>query len=178
LFIFVQTAAMLPPFNDIAGIHPGAILRYALKKQARSGKQMAEAMDEHPQTISAIMNEKRGINPVLSIKLAQQLGVPNDYFMLLQAAWEVKLAADKVAKSPIPPKLRKELFWDTRFEQIHWQHQAPAVIQRVLERGNEADLKELLTYYGAAQIRKVAEQLGQNALPGWENNLKRMEQMQ
>lgn len=169
---------MLPPFNHIAGIHPGAILRYALKQQARSGKTIAEAMGEHPQTISAIMNERRGINPVLSIKLAQQLGVPNDYFMLLQAAWEVKLAADKVTKSPIVPKLRKELFWDTRFEQIHWQLQAPAVIQRVLERGNEEDLKELLTYYGAAKIRKVAAQLDQNALPGWENNLKRMELMQ
>jgi antitoxin HigA-1 len=169
---------MLPPFEHISGIHPGAILRYALKQQNCSGVALAELIHEHPQTISAIMNERRGINPLLSIKLARHLGVENDYFMLLQAAWEVKQAANKTIAPPPAPKLSRELFWDTRFEHIHWQQQAPAVIQRVLERGRAADLKELLKYYGAPQIQEVAAHLSKNTLHGWESNLKKLVQMQ
>lgn len=169
---------MLPPFQHITGIHPGAILRYALQQKAWSGKALAATIDEHPQTISAIMNERRGINPALSIKLAGPLGVSNDYFMLLQAAWEVKQAA-KIDNNRAPgPQLPRELFWDTDFDKIHWQQQSRAVIQRVLERGNEADLLVLLAYYGSPAIEALASQLGHNALPGWQTNWKKLVQLQ
>ena len=168
--------SLLPSFQHVTGIHPGAILRYALQQKKWSGKGLAALINEHPQTISAILNERRGINPALSIKLAGEFGVENDYFMLLQAAWEVKQASKQATPLRPAPELPKALFWDTNFDQIHWQQQSRAVIQRVLERGSERDLQVLLAYYGPTTLHDVASQLGQNALPGWQANYKKLQQ--
>ncbi|MCH5600943.1 hypothetical protein [Niabella ginsengisoli] len=43
------------------------------------------------------MNERRGITPYLSIKLAKQFNTANDYFMILQG-YEVKKVSDKLEK--------------------------------------------------------------------------------
>ncbi|WP_397236077.1 DUF6922 domain-containing protein [Parapedobacter composti] len=50
--------------------------------------------------------------------------------------------------------LSKSLFWDTDINRIDWQRQCRAVIQRVFERGNENDKKEITRYYGVEKINK------------------------
>jgi len=81
---------MLPDSKKIKGIHPSLALKKAMKDKDIKAIELAEAIGEHKQTISAILNERRSINPVLSVKLANFFKVPEDYFMLLQASYDVK----------------------------------------------------------------------------------------
>ncbi|MBL4745545.1 MAG: hypothetical protein JKY08_04185 [Flavobacteriaceae bacterium] len=82
---------------------------------------MAIYIDEHKQPISAILNKRRSINPKLSIKLSKHFNVDNDYFMLLQSSYDVKVAAE--LENNITPDIntiRRVVFWDTTFDKIDW----------------------------------------------------------
>ena len=83
---------MLPKLSKIKGVHPGAILRRELKIRNLKSNDLAVCISEHKQTISAILNKRRSINPKLSIKLSKQFNVDDDYFMLLQSSYDVKIA--------------------------------------------------------------------------------------
>ena len=110
---------MLPELTKIKGVHPGAILRRELKIQGLSASQLANSINEHKQTISAILNKKRNINPKLSIKLSKQFNVDEDYFMLLQASYDVKKTAETLLKiTPNINNFRSILFWDTTINKI------------------------------------------------------------
>ena len=89
---------MIPELSKIKGIHPGAILKRELKKLGLKNNELADKLEEHKQTISAILHQKRGINATLSIKLGHFFGIEEDYFMLLQASYEVKIVKQKLQK--------------------------------------------------------------------------------
>lgn len=91
---------MLPELHKIKGIHPGAILKRELKQRGLKSNELAITLGEHKQTISAILNEKRGINAKLSIKIGEALGIDNDYFMILQAVYEVSEATKPKLHTP------------------------------------------------------------------------------
>ena len=142
---------MLPEINKIKGVHPGIILSRELKSRGIESKQLALSINEYPQTINAITKERRGINPTLSIKLGYALDVDEDYFMLLQAYYEVKVAHKQLLTEQNKPDLshiREILFWDTDVNKIDWQKQKKAVIRRIFERGNEIEIKEIISFYG------------------------------
>lgn len=152
---------MLPEIEKIRGIHPGYILKRALNSNGIKSSELAASIAEHKQTISAIIKQKRKITPALSIKLAKTFNVPKDYFMHLQASYEVKTVASGLEKEKKPnlSKFRKVLFWDTNLNSIDWENQKQAIIQRVLERGNATEIEELINFYGkasiAAEIKKI-----------------------
>ncbi len=108
---------------------------------------MACQIDEHKQTISAILNKRRDINPKLSIKLSTQFDVQEDYFMMLQAAYDVKNASE-TTHTPNLDNIRKVIFWNTTIDKIDWEKHKKAVIKRVLERGNATEIKEIISFYG------------------------------
>lgn len=165
---------MLPDSKKIKGIHPSLALKKAMKDKDIKAIELAEAIGEHKQTISAILNERRSINPVLSVKLANFFKVPEDYFMLLQASYDVK----KVSQSSNMPNLknfRKALFWDTDFSKIDWQKNKRAIIRRVLERGNTQEIKEMLSFYGTKTIREELKTIKNSHLPSFEENIKKYE---
>jgi len=147
---------MLPDITKIKGVHPGAVLSRELKKRGMESKQFALSLGEYPQTISAISKGRRGINPVLSIKLGNALGTDAEYFMLLQACYEVEeKQKELLLKEQSKPNLElfdKLLFWDTDITQIDWQRQKRAVIRRVFERGTEAEIKEIISFYGEKTV--------------------------
>jgi len=58
---------MLPDIEKIKGVHPGAILKRELKILCIKGSELANIIQEHKQTISAVLNKRRAINPALSI---------------------------------------------------------------------------------------------------------------
>jgi len=148
---------MLPAISKIKGVHPGAVLSRELKQRGLESKQFAIALGEHPQTINAISKGRRGINPALSIKIGNALGTNDDYFMLLQAYWEVEREHKKLLKNQQKPdlsKLRAILFWDTDIKLLDWQKQRKAIIQRIFERGNEGEIKEVITFYGKEVVKK------------------------
>lgn len=162
---------MLPKIAKIKGIHPGLILSREIKRNNIKSAQLAMAIGEHKQTISAIINQKRGINPALSIKLANYFHIEEDYFMMLQAGYEVK--SKLTANSKITPNLnhfRKVLFWDTSFDQIDWNKNKRAIIKRVLERGNDKEINEIIKFYGKRTVSRIAKSIEPSRLSSFQKN--------
>lgn len=163
---------MLPEIAKIKGLHPGAILKREIKLRGMRNSELAQLLDEHPQTIGAILNQKRGINPMLSIKLGQRLGVDDDYFMIVQASYEVRKAAElNKTKAPDLSKIRKVLFWDTDFDKIDWVKHRKAVIKRVFERGNDEEIQEIISFYGKQAIQDELSNSTNDFLPSLKQNM-------
>ena len=163
---------MLPEISKIKGVHPGSILKRELKIQGRRATDLALSIEEHKQTISAVLNNKRSINPRLSIKLASQFNVDADYFMLLQASYDVKIVSSQQIQIPDLSNLRKSTFWDTSFDKIDWQKNKTSVIKRILERGNEKEIKEIISFYGRTIISKEILSMGKSRYPKFEKNIR------
>jgi len=163
---------MLPPLAKIKGIHPGLILRRALTRQNIRSSELANDINEHKQTISAILNQKRGINPSISIKLAKHFNIDEDYFMLLQASYDVKEATKLlIKKQPNIDNIRKIIFWDTTIDKIDWDKNKKAVIKRILERGNETEINEIISFYGRETISREIKTIKKSFLPSFEKNI-------
>lgn len=165
---------MIPAFSKIKGVHPGAVLKRELKLLGLKKCQLAQELGEFPQTVGAILNEKRGINPKLSIKLGRRFNVPDDYFMMLQASFEVKNAGvEASAKTPDLGIIRKALFWDTDFEKLNWSSQSKPILKRVFERGNDAEMAEMIRFYGYRKVKASLKGIKNDFLPVFAENLKR-----
>jgi addiction module HigA family antidote len=167
---------MLPEISKIKGIHPGAILRRELKNRGMKSNELAELVNEYKQTISAILNERRSINPGLSIKLAEQLDVAEDYFMHLQASYDVKRELEQhlsEKRTPNLKKIRKILFWDTDFDQLDWERQKSAIIKRVFERGNDIEIREIISFYGPSTVNKTIHLAKNDFLPTFNQNVRK-----
>jgi addiction module HigA family antidote len=150
----------------------GDILKRALKAQGLKGSELAGAIDEHKQTISAILNKRRDMNPRLSIKLSKRFGVDEDYFMLLQASYDVKtIKESEIKKTPNINKIRKAIFWDTTIDKIDWNKNKKAVIKRVLERGNKTEINEIISFYGKKTISQEIKSIKESRLPSFEKNI-------
>lgn len=163
---------MLPELTKIKGVHPGAILRRELKIQGLKGTELASSIEEHKQTISAILNKRRDINPRLSIKLSKHFNVDEDYFMLLQASYDVKItAASKMKNTPNLKSFRKVIFWDTTIDKIDWEKNKKAIIKRVLERGNKTEINEIISFYGKEAISNEIKSYKKSHLPSLEKNI-------
>ena len=163
---------MLPRLNKIKGIHPGTLLRWELNNRNLKGSELADAIGEHKQTISAILNKRRDMNPSLSIKLSKEFKTDNDYFMLLQASYDVRLVAEsEIKNTPNLNNIRRVLFWDTNFNTIDWNKNKKAVIQRILERGNKTEINELISFYGRKTISKEIKSIKKSFLPSFEKTI-------
>lgn len=142
---------MLPKIEKIKGVHPGAVLRRELKQRGIESKLFAISLGEYPQTINAISKGRRGINPALSIKLGHALGIDDEYFALLQAYYDIEKERKRLLENQMKPnltKIRKILFWDTDINKIDWQKHKRAIIRRIFERGNDSEIKEIISFYG------------------------------
>jgi addiction module HigA family antidote len=143
--------------NELAilkGLHPGIILERELKKRKLSKAHFAHTIQEFPQTLGAITKGKRNMNTALALRIEQALGLEEGYFMILQVFYEIKEEKRKQHETLHPDlsKLRPVLFWDTSIDKIDWQQQKRAIIQRVFERGNEREKKEITRFYGKETI--------------------------
>ena len=137
----------------IKGIHPGLILERELKRQKLKKVVFARAIGEHPQTLVAIIKGRRRMNTALALKAEKALGFDEGYLMILQLYFDIKIEKEKQEKHhPDLGKLRKILFWDTDRDKIDWDRQKKAVIQRVLQRGNKIEVKEIKRFYGTEVI--------------------------
>ena len=132
------------------GIHPGKIIGRELGKLNLSQRAFARNIGEHSQSINAIITGRRVLTTELAIKIERALGYDEGFLLVLQAYYNVAEYKRKEAASTITgiPNIRKVLFWDTDFDKIDWGCYRNAVIERVLERGDEAEKKEIARYYG------------------------------
>ena len=77
------------------------------------------------------------------------MGYEEGFLLALQAYYNVAEYKRKEASASVTgiPNIRKMLFWDTDFDKIDWGRYRRAVVQRVLERGSEAEIEEILRFY-------------------------------
>ena len=168
----IKFKIVLPNLNKIKGVHPGAILRRELKIQGIKSGHLANSIDEYKQTISAVINKRRDINPKLSIKLSKYFKVDEDYFMLLQASHDVKKISNlELKNTPNLDNIRKAVFWDTTFDKIDWFKNRRSVVQRILERGNKIEIEEIISFYGKSTVCKEIKSIKDSFLPSFEQNI-------
>jgi antitoxin HigA-1 len=141
----------------IRGVHPGVILERELKKRGLSKGQFALSIREYPQTISSIISGRRSMNTPLAMRIENELGIDEGFFMTLQVFFDIKEEKNKQLKNYHPElsNFRPALFWDTRIGNIDWNRQKKSVIKRVFERGNFTEKKEILKLYGHNAIEEV-----------------------
>ena len=150
---------MIKQFEKYKGIHPGIVLDRELKKRAIKQRPFALSLEEHPQTFNAITKGKRGISTALALKIERELGLKEGTLVILQAYYDIKKIKEKETKKiPDLNILSKALFWDTDIQHIDWKRQYRAVIQRVFERGNENDKKEITHFYGTEKVKQALEE--------------------
>ncbi|MFV0554078.1 MAG: DUF6922 domain-containing protein [Mangrovibacterium sp.] len=140
-----------------------------------TSKEFALSLGEYPQTINAISNERRGINPALSIKLGNAFQIDEAYFMLLQAYYELEIERKRAIPHQAKPnlsKLRPILFWDTEIAHIDWEKQRKAIIRRVFERGNEEEILEIISFYDREIVKQELADIPQSLPSLAENVLK------
>ena len=136
-------------FEKYNGIHPGIVLERELKKRSLKQRPFALSIGEYPQTFNAIIKGKRNMNTHLALKVEQELELEEGTLVLLQAFYEIKKEKEKLEiNKPNLSILRKSLFWDTDINSIDWKRQYKVIIQRVFERGNEDERKEITRFYG------------------------------
>ena len=149
---------MLPKIEQIKGVHPGYILERELKELRLTKKAFAASIDEYEQIIGEVTKRKRKINPTLSLKIDRVLDTPQQgYFMLLQTYYDLDRAEKELTGNIHPDlsKFRKILFWDTDFDRIDWIKNKRFVIERIYNRGNMAEIEELIRFYGKEEMEQI-----------------------
>jgi plasmid maintenance system antidote protein VapI len=150
-------------FEVLKGVHPGIVLARMLQERNLAKGPFALSINEYPQTLGAITNGKRNMNTSLALKIEQELSLTEGFFMTLQVFYEIKQEKIKLAENSHPnlTKFRRVLFWDTDIKKIDWQRQTRAVVQRVLERGNDKEKKEIIRYYGKSRVNQFLKEQDQ-----------------
>ena len=164
MFTFVDIIIMSTIEENIAllkGIHPGIILERELKKRKLPKRRIALTIGEYPQLLGDITNGKRRINPSLSIRLGDALGLDESFFSVLQAYYDIEQQKKKQAKEHLPNLilLRPILFWDTDLNSIDWQKSKVSVIKRIFERGNSQEIMEIIRFYGKKEVQTILTQI-------------------
>lgn len=140
------------------GIHPGVVLERILKKRMIRQRPFALSINEHPQTLNAIIKCNRSLNTALALKIENKLDIEEGTLALLQTYFDI--AQEKRKQDTPKPNisiLRNSLFWDTEISKIDWNRQFKAVIHRVFERGNDAEKNEIRRFYGSKKVQNALE---------------------
>ncbi|MDE2402886.1 MAG: HigA family addiction module antidote protein [Burkholderiales bacterium] len=88
-------------------VHPGAILRSQfMAPHGLSASGLAIRLHVPAPRVNDIVRERRGISPDSALRLAQFFGTPAQYWMDLQTAYDLKVAAqlagDQIRREVLP----------------------------------------------------------------------------
>lgn len=133
----------------LKGTPPGKIIEHDLKKKHISQIALAEKSGVSKQMINAIIAGRRDLSVELSLRIEQALNYDEGFLLHLQTLYKIEKVKTQQSKLKYKsaPKLRPSLFWDTDFDNIDWGRYQKAVIHRVLEKGNEAEKREISRFY-------------------------------
>ena len=151
----VYFCAMNEQLSILKGIHPGQFLDKELRSRSIKSKDLALAVGEHPQTLSAIIRGKRAMNTPLSLRIERNLQLDEGLLMQLQIFFEIEQEKRKQASLHRPDlsKFRPALFWDTTLDRIDLTNNRRYALQRIFERGTESEILEAIRFYGIDTIR-------------------------
>jgi len=139
----------------IKGVHPGKFLERELKKRELNQRQFALALNEHPQTLNAIIKGKRSMNIDLSLKIEKALNFDEGFLMTLQVFYDIKITNKRNQLTPDLSKIRKVTFWDTTIDKIDWKLHKAFVIKRVFSYGNIDEQREIIKFYGEDEVNRI-----------------------
>ena len=152
---------MLPDIEKIKGVHPGAVLARELKKRGIGSSVFAREIGEYPGVITDITKLRRGISPRLGVKIDRKLGSWDGYFLILQAYYDLEAELKRLSAllpKPDLSKIRRSTFWEIDFDSIKhldFDRYSSYIIKRIFERGNEAEIQEIIRFYGKEKCREV-----------------------
>src|SRR5690606_32950879 len=142
------------------GIPPGTVIERELKKRSLKQRSLALSIGEHPQTLNNIIRARRSISTPLALKIEKELQLEEGSLSVLQVYYDISKEKEKLkGNKPDLSQLRTSLFWDTNIDRIDWDRKANAVIERIFERGNLTEKKELIRFYGKVRIREALKKL-------------------
>lgn len=141
----------------LKGVHPGVVLERELRKRGIPKGRFALSVNTFPQILGDITKGRRNMNTPLALRIEHELDIEEGFFMTLQVFYEIEQEKrrQQSGEKPDLSKLRRVLFWDTKMENIDWQRQKRAVVERVYERGNEEEMAEINRFYGEEQVKKI-----------------------
>ncbi len=87
----------MPSRKRLPPIHPGAILREDLRDMSISLNELARNLRVPMNRISAIVNGKRSITADTAMRLARYFRTSAQYWMNLQAAYDLQVAEQELA---------------------------------------------------------------------------------
>jgi addiction module HigA family antidote len=95
---------MTRPINGLPPIHPGEYLREALEELGMTQAALAKTIGVSPMRISHVVREERPLTADLALRLGRAFGQSPQYWLNLQAGYELKLAEanlrDELANIP------------------------------------------------------------------------------
>jgi len=139
--------------NILKGTHPGLYLARELNKRKLNQRKLALEINEHPQTLNAVIKQKRSITTALALKLENQLGLSEGFLAILQTYHDIEQLKSKSNAKPDLSKFSKSTFWDTDIPKIDWQKMKASVIERVMSYGTEEEKEEIRRFYGESDIQ-------------------------
>ncbi len=89
---------MSNPINGLPPIHPGEYVREALEELGMSQAEFAKTIGVSPMRVSHLVREERPVTAELALRLGQAFGQSPQYWLGLQATYELKMAQDRFAK--------------------------------------------------------------------------------
>lgn len=151
--------------NKIKGIPPFAFLKREIEKKKISQKEFAQILNEHPQTLNAILKNKRKISIGLALKIEKELGLEEGYISVLQTYYEIAIEKQKHTNSkPNLSIITKGLFWEYDLEKIDWIRYADFIIERTFERGNTSEKEEITRFYGKQKVSSTLQKPKRNKM--------------
>lgn len=131
--------AMRSEIDMYKGIRPGKIVGLELQERNLSQRAFAAAIDEHKQTLNAVITGRRKLTVEMALKIEKALGYDEGFLLTLQAYYEIAEYKNRKANESVrgAPAIRRMLFWDTDFDKIDWGRSKESILERVMERGDE-----------------------------------------
>jgi addiction module HigA family antidote len=86
----------MPQRKKLPPIHPGELLRDELEEIGTSLNELARALRVPMNRISAVVNGKRSITADTAMRLARYFGTSPQYWLNLQSAYDLEVAAIKI----------------------------------------------------------------------------------
>jgi addiction module HigA family antidote len=80
------------PIDNLPPIHPGSLLRDELEALGLSARKFAEHIHVPHNAVTGIMNGERSVSAQMAIRLGQAFGTTPQYWMNLQAIYDLKRA--------------------------------------------------------------------------------------
>ena len=139
--------------NALKGIHPGRVIERELRKQKITQKGLAERIEEHSQTLNAVIKGHRSLTVEMAVKIEEAFGYEEGLLLTLQAYYDIAQYKIKKAQESAMgvPNIRRILFWDTDFDKIDWARYQRSIISRVLERGSREEIAEIARFYNLTE---------------------------